>query len=325
MSNLVTGGAGFLGYHLAYELAEAGRSVVIVDNLVRSQIDPRFEALTQRDNVKFLHGDLCDQGFVNDLPDVTRVFHLAALNGTQNFYDKPLDVIHHSTIPALNLLDRYAQTNLELFAYTGSSESYAGAISRGLTSIPTPETTPLVIDEVNNPRWSYAAGKMHGELAVVAAGSQYNTPWQIWRVHNCVGPRMGAKHVIPDFVERAVRGVYELYGYEDTRTFIYSDDAIAAMIGLANAPAAIGQIINIGGEEEITMQALGAKIMSVLGHTGAIALHPSPTGSVKRRCPDIRKLKELLPTLNIRRFDDTLRSTVEAVVSEIEAGQYGTK
>ena len=204
MADLVTGGAGFLGYHLAYALAEAGQDVVVVDNLVRSQIDPRFDALTKRDNVTFLHGDLCETEFVSALPDVKRVFHLAALNGTQNFYDKPLDVIRHSTIPALNLLDRYARADLDLFAYTGSSESYAGAISRGLTGIPTPETTPLVIGEVDNPRWSYAAGKLHGELAVAAAGSQCGTPWQIWRVHNCVGPRQGffAKSPVLQYVPK---------------------------------------------------------------------------------------------------------------------------
>lgn len=326
MSDLVTGGAGFLGYHLARGLSDAGRDVVIVDNMVRSTADPRLADLLARPGVTFIEADLCDPHLVNDLPSVERVFHLAAHNGTQNFYENPHDVIRNSTIPTLNLLERYAKREqVSLFTYTGSSESYAAAVTRGLTPVPTPEDTPLIIEDIVNPRWSYAAGKLHGEIALATAADQFGVPWQIWRVHNCFGPRMGAKHVIPDFTERALRDVFELYGHADTRTFLYVDDAVDIMQGLAASPDAMRQVINVGGRGEMTMLELGQQIMKVLGKTGDIDCKDSPKGSVARRAPDVTKLLGLLPEFAYRDFDASLKLTLDSVIEEVAAGHYSTK
>lgn len=326
MTDLVTGGAGFLGFHLARALADEGRDVVIVDNMVRSEADPRFEALIARGNVTFIPGDLCDPRLVDGLPSVSRVFHLAAYNGTQNFYENPHEVIRHSTIPTLNLLDRYARREqVDLFVYTGSSESYAAAVTRGLTPVPTPENTLLIIEDIANPRWSYAAGKLHGEVALAGSAGQFGVPWQVWRVHNCFGPRMGAKHVIPDFTERARRDIFELYGSADTRTFLYVDDATDIMCGLAASDAAMGEIVNVGGEGEMTMLELGRQILDIMGKEGEIDRKPSPRGSVARRSPDVTKLRRLLPQFRYRPFDETLKLTVESILEDIAAGLYSDK
>lgn len=326
MTDLITGGAGFLGFHLADALSKSGGQVVIADNFIRGDHDYRLKDLLERDNVTLIEGDLCEMSFINSLPSVDRVFHFAAYNGTQNFYDNPVGVIRHSTIPALNLVERYAVAEpVKFMAYTGSSESYAGAIKHGLTGVPTPETTPLVIDDVTNPRWSYATGKLHGEVTTALACQQAGIPWQIWRVHNCFGPRMGAKHVMPDFVERAHRDVFELYGYEDTRTFLYVDDAIDIMTKLSESPAAQNQIVNVGGINEMTMLDLGRQIMAAMGKTGDIECHPSPSGSISRRRPDVDRLLSLLPDFKYRNFDDSLKVTIESIVADIEAGIYGQK
>lgn len=323
--DLVTGGAGFLGYHLAAALVDMGREVVIADNFVRSDADPRFDSLIGRRDVTFLEGDLCDPLFVSQLPEVSRVFHLAALNGTQNFYDRPFEVIQHSTMPTVNLLARYSQSGISSFYYTGTSESYAGAVSRGIAPIPTPENVPLVIDDVMNPRWSYAAAKMHGEVAVASAGTQFGFPWQIWRIHNCFGPRMGAKHVIPDFTERAARDVFELYGADQTRTFLYVRDAVQILTRLAKTRAAYGRVINIGGTDEMTMSALADHIMTILRKNGEVVSKPAPSGSIARRRPDTTLLTELLDGIEHTPFDQALRSTVEDVLDDVRAGKFATK
>lgn len=326
MTDIVTGGAGFLGFHLSDRLSREGRNVVIVDNFIRGDRDYRLKELLERPNVSLVEGDLCDMDFINDLPKAERVFHFAAFNGTQNFYENPVGVIRHSTIPALNLVERYALAEpVKFMAYTGSSESYAGAIKHGITTVPTPETTPLVIDNITNPRWSYAAGKLHGEVTVALACQQAGIPWQVWRVHNCFGPRMGAKHVIPDFVERAYRDVFELYGYEDTRTFLYVDDAIDIVTRLTGTPEAQNQIVNVGGINEMTMLSLGQQIMYAMGKTGEIECHPAPSGSISRRRPDVSRLLSLLPGFEYRDFSESLRKTIDSIVSDIDAGIYGQK
>jgi len=326
MSDLITGGGGFLGFHLADRLSREGRKVVIVDNFIRADFDYRLRALLERDNVELLEGDLCDMNFVNGLPMVERVFHFAAFNGTQNFYENPMGVIRHSTIPALNLVERYVeQDQVKFFAYTGSSESYAGAIAQGITGVPTPESTPLVIDDITNPRWSYAAGKMHGEITVALTCQQKDIPWQVWRVHNCFGPRMGAKHVIPDFTERASRAVYELYGFEDTRTFLYVEDAIDICTRLAQTESAHNAITNVGGINEMTMLSLGQQVLKVMGKTGEIDCYDAPSGSIKRRRPDVTRLLGLLPDFEYRDFSESLKITVDSILDDISKGIYGTK
>lgn len=326
MNDLVTGGAGFLGFYLARTLSEQGRKVTIVDNFVRSTSDPLWDKLLARDNVTFIRGDLCDTDFVNGLPDMDCVFHLAAFNGTQNFYSQPIEVMRHSTIPAMNLVDRYmVKSRVSFFAYTGSSESYAGAISNNITTIPTPENTPLVIDDVTNPRWSYAVGKLHGEVVTAVAGNHCKIPWQIWRVHNCFGPRMGSKHVMSDFIERASRDVFELYGYKDTRTFLYVEDAIRIMMGLRVNPNAHGEIINVGGINEIMILDLAKKIMKQMGRSGKIELYPPPRGSINRRLPDTTKLQSLLKEFRYSNFTESLQITVESLLEEIKSGGHSEK
>jgi nucleoside-diphosphate-sugar epimerase len=293
---LVTGSAGFLGYHLARTLADdAANQIVCVDSGIRGAFDDAYEALGARPNVERYDIDLNDPAAVAALPDdIDLIYHLAALNGTQNFYERPFEVVRCCTLPTLNLLQKYGPLKrLQRFVYAGTSESYASTVTRFGWPVPTAEDVPLGIDDVFNPRWSYAMGKMHGEIATITGCNQYGINFSVIRYHNAYGPRMGDKHVVPDFYNRARNGVFALYGYEDTRSFIYVDDAIAATMAVANADGAKGQVVNVGGSREITMLELGQIMMQVAGFTGEIEKHPSPKGSVKRRCPDVTKLRQL--------------------------------
>ncbi len=107
---------------------------------------------------------------------------------------------------------------------------------------------PLCVDDVFNERWSYAAAKIHGEVLVINACRQFGVPFSIIRYHNVYGPRMGDKHVVPDFLIRLRQGVAELHGHEDTRAFLYIDDAVEATRLVGTSDSTAGQVINVGGE-----------------------------------------------------------------------------
>ncbi|MFG1466452.1 NAD-dependent epimerase/dehydratase family protein [Xanthobacter sp. DSM 24535] len=311
---LVTGAAGFLGYYIAKMLADIPEtSVVCVDSFIRGENDSLYRDLTSRPNVSHLEVDLTDARAVDALPaDIDVVFHMAALNGTQNFYERPFDVVKCCTLPTLYLLERYGSLGrLKRFVYAGTSEAYAATVTRFDWEVPTGEDVPLGIDDIFNARWSYGASKMHGEIATVNGCRHYDTPFTIIRYHNAYGPRMGDKHVIPDFLNRARDGVFALFGYNDTRSFIYGDDAARATIALAETEAAAGQVVNVGGEREIQIQKLGELMMQVCGLNGEIILHPSPSGSVQRRAPKLEKLHSLIDYEESVSLEEGLRRTAQ--------------
>lgn len=318
MSNiLVTGAAGFIGWRLAKKLAEDPEAhIYCVDNFIRGEADDAYEKLCEQPNVTRIDVDLTDRAALSQLPDqVDKVFHLAALNGTQNFYERPFEVMRCCTLPTIYLLEKYANTKLERFIYAGTSEAYASTVSRFGWEVPTDETVPLSVDDPSNTRWSYGASKMHGEIAVHCAASDFGAPFSIIRYHNVYGPRMGDKHVIPDFLMRAKDGVFALYGYEDTRAMLYIDDAVEATLAVAENPACAGETINIGSSHEITMKNLGELMMTVCGFEGEIDLHPSPKGSVKRRAPKLDKLQKLTGFKETTSLDEGLRRTADFYVS----------
>ncbi len=310
--SLVTGAAGFLGYHVALRLSDRGDEVVCVDNFLRGEDDEAYRSLTSRADVLRLDVDLADARAVADLPDVDIVFHMAALNGTQNFYERPFEVVKSCTLPTMHLLDRYGRGGArpDRFVYAGTSEAYASTVKVMDWEVPTGEDVPLSIDDVFNSRWSYAASKIHGEVATIHGCRQYGVPFTIIRYHNAYGPRMGDKHVIPDFLRRARDGVYELYGWEDTRSFIYVDDAVEATIALADSPQAAGEVVNVGGDVELTMLQLARQMMTLLGRDDEIVLHPSPQGSTPRRAPKLDKLRSLLNWQGTVDLPEGLRRTI---------------
>jgi UDP-glucose 4-epimerase len=172
---LVTGAAGFLGFYIARQLGQSPEnSVVCVDSFVRGRRDVLYRELTSRTNVRHVTADLCDPAAVAALPDdIDVVFHMAALNGTQNFYERPFEVVRCCTLPTMHLLEKYGpKQRLKRWLYAGTSEAYASTVTRFGWEVPTGEEVPLGIDDVFNARWSYAASKMHGEIATTACPSQ---------------------------------------------------------------------------------------------------------------------------------------------------------
>lgn len=307
---LVTGAAGFIGQHLSAHLSTRGHTVIAVDLELHAYAPDQVRRLLNS-GATYHHADLTDPRQVSDLPEVDGVFHLAALNGTQHFYDSPWTTLKHSTVPTLLLLERYGNTPLEFFFYAGSSESYASMVSTFGWEIPTGEDVPLGITDPREARWSYGASKLHGEVAVFAAAAQLGVPAVVGRFHNAYGPHMGANHVIPDFIERGRNGIFSLYGSRQTRSFIFIDDAVRAVEAVARG--AVGEVVNIGSPHEVTMLDLARKIMDRAGWQGEIAEFDPPSNSVERRSPDVSRLSELIDTSAFVPLEEGLRRTLESL------------
>lgn len=288
---LVTGSNGFIGTHLCPALDKLGHTVYAVD----------------RD----LDGDLCDKSFVDSLPDVDIVVHLAARNGTKHFYNNPFDVVRDGVLPTQYLLERYAG-KIDRFVFTGTCESYAGAVDLFDYPVPTDEKVPLVIGDVTNPRWSYGASKIVNEVQVVAAKEQFGQRYSIIRYHNIYGP--GQKdHFIPEFYTRALNGDLTLYGWENTRSFMYISDAITATMRVILEESFTNEIVNIGRDDEISIHELAKKILKTAGINGELILKDAPEGSVRRRCADISKFNRLTWFVPKVSLDEGIKLTLESL------------
>lgn len=305
MKILITGGAGFIGYHLAkYLLENSDAELVLVDNLQRGKVDADFQEVLDNPRVKLLTLDLTDLSSYGKLGGgYDHVYHLAAMNGTKLFYDMPHEVMRVNTLSLVYMLEWFKRENKDgKFCFTSSNEAYAGGLSAfNQLPIPTPENVPLVIEDTYNPRWSYAATKLAGELFVIHYAKMYGFRALIVRPHNFYGPRAGYKgHVIPDFSERIASRVdpFPIYGADDTRTFCYITDAVRAMSMLMDSEKTDNQpieTVHIGDSEEILMKDLALKMFTVVGwHPQKLDIQNGPPGSVKRRLADTKKLRALV-------------------------------
>ena len=274
MKFLITGSSGFIGKNYTSFLSEKYGQ----DNIFTAD--------------KNSGCNLVDQNEVEKLPEVDYVIHLAAHNGTKHFYNSPLSVIENSSVPTINLLKRYSG-RVKRFIYASTCEIYADATEFGLADIPTKENAPVMFKNPANLRWSYAASKYLGELAVLAAKKESNQEFTILRYHNVYGETQ-IDHFIPEFAERALQGDSTLYGWQNTRSFCYIDDAIRASEELMFCNDASNKVIHLGNEEEISIKAVAIKIQEILNINTELKLGEAPEGSVSRRCPDITLMKKLI-------------------------------
>ena len=294
---LITGGAGFIGYHLGKALVEDGYEVTLCDNLFRGKMDGDLAALCQRTNVHFLSCDLTEPKSTETLGDgYDYVYHLAGVNGTRYFYEMPHVVLRVNVLALVNVLDWFVQARCGKILFASSSEVYAGTARLFGVTIPTPEDVPLVVDDIRNPRVSYAGSKMIGELLVLNYARAYGFPYAIVRYHNIYGPRMGHEHVIPEFCKRILEreNPFRIQGGSETRAFCYVEDAVRATTLVMDSPECDQQVIHVGNpREEVAIVDLARRMFGLFDHHPELEVLPVPEGSVKRRCPDIGKLETL--------------------------------
>lgn len=301
---LITGAAGFIGYHLSGHLLGTGDSrLVLVDNLQRGKMDEDFKNLLKNERVEFIEADLTDWSFYKTLPtNFDQVYHLAAVNGTKLFYEMPQEVLRVNTLSLIYILEWIKGLEKKpKLCFTSSNEAYAGALAAfGQLPIPTPESVPLVVSDTYNPRWSYGGTKLIGELFVIHYAKAYNFPAVIVRPHNFYGPRAGYDHVIPEFCQKimAKTDPFVIFSPDETRTFCYIADATRAMQALMDSDKTNNQpieTVHIGNTDEITMKDLAEKMFEVAGwRPKEFVVQSSPAGSVKRRLADISKIQKLV-------------------------------
>lgn len=298
MNILITGGAGFIGLHLARFHAARGDQVAIFDNFFKGgHPDGEFETLCRLPNVRFYNTDLT-QPIAHDGAGAEwdLVYHLAAINGTRLFYEIPYTVARTNLLATLNLLDWLKRHPAKKVVYTSSSEVYADAGKVGLLKIPTSEEVPVVFTQPTHIRFSYGTSKFMGEMLCQAFAQTEGRPISIVRYHNIYGPRMGNKHVIPEFILRVLNeeNPFVLYGGDETRAFCYIDDAVRATWLVGNTAACDNQILHIGNpNEEVTMAQLAACVMKSLNRQTPLEDRGGRGGSVARRCPNTDKIRTL--------------------------------
>lgn len=296
---LITGGAGFIGYHLASRLAEdKGNHVTLLDNFSRGQKDILFEALTARPNVKSLSLDITKEPALNNVDDdYDEVYHFAAMLGVRNVLEKPHEVLRVNSIATLFLLDWFCRSKSKKIVFASTSEVYAWTHKIMPLPIPTPEDVPLVLTDIEDPRATYAASKIFGEVSVRQYCKIYHKPFTIVRYHNVYGPRMGNQHVIPEMCSRILGGENPLavYSGENTRSFCYVSDAVEATLLAMREKSSEGATFNVGNdEEEIKILDLSKKILKKMGLQVPVVSKPVTHDPVSRRCPDLKKARALL-------------------------------
>lgn len=319
---LVTGGTGFIGSGLVRGLLAAGANVRSFDNDSRGQ-KARFDDLSadHRSRLELVQGDIRDATAVaNAIAGVDSVLHLAYINGTEFFYSKPELVLEVAVKGMMNVLDGCLHHGVRDLVLASSSEVYQTP-----PVVPTDEAAPLSVPDVLNPRYSYGGGKIICELLAINYGRKHFSRVAIFRPHNCYGPDMGNEHVIPQLTRRLrelARGTtgkvtLPIQGTgEETRAFVYIDDLVDGVMRIIESGETLG-IYHVGTDLEVSIADLARAIGKAMGREIELQHGPLQPGGTKRRCPDIRKLRELGYSPRVS-LEDGLRKTVQWYVDQME-------
>ncbi len=304
--DLVTGAAGLIGFELTRQLLAAGREVLAVDTFLKGGRED-LAALEREADGRLLTREIDlarPEALAEVAGPVDTVYHLAAIVGVAYVDAHPYETLAVNLRSTLATLDWATRAGCRAVVFASSSENYASGVDRGWVPLPTPEDVPLIIGDSALPRWSYAASKIAGESAVFGAARTGGFTPLVIRFHNVYGPRMGLTHVVPEFVDRARRRLdpFPVYGHDATRSFLDVEDAARAVRCVREKAPPTGGIYNVGSPDEVSMAQLLDLLFEVAGYRPRIEAHPAPAGSVKRRVPDIARLRALgfTPAIDLR-------------------------
>jgi len=294
---LVTGGAGFIGFHLAKRLIAEGFSVCLVDNHTRGIHDESLEALLSQPRASIVEADMLDRDAVLALgTDYLAIFHLAAIIGVRHVLERPYDVLLHNTRMLENVLTLAKhQRRLSRLLFASTSEVYAGTLKHFQLSVPTPESTALALTNISEPRTSYMLSKIMGESMVHQSG----LPFTIFRPHNVYGPRMGMAHVVPEQLNKAFHAndgdSLQVYSPDHRRAFCYIDDAVEMLRRMLINESCRGATLNLGTQTpEVSIRDVVGICIDICGKQLKIEELSSTPGSPERRAPDMQKTNHLI-------------------------------
>jgi UDP-glucose 4-epimerase len=305
MRALLTGGAGFVGSHLADALLQRGHPVTVVDDLSTGSIA----------NIAHLKGTPGFSYVIDTIMKEPLTADLAAAVGVKRIIESPVQTIE-TNVRGTEIVLAEASKKSRLVVIFSTSEVYGKS-----TDVPFREDADLVMGSTFKRRWAYACSKAIDEFLALAYWRERGLPVVIARLFNTVGPRQTGQYgmVIPNFVQQALAGrPIRVFGDgQQTRSFTYVGDVVHALVGLAGESRAVGQVFNIGNPEEISMLELADRVKRVTGSSSPIELVPYDEAygpgfeDMRRRVPDIRKIRELIgyePTVGL---DEILARVVE--------------
>lgn len=315
MKILITGGAGFIGSHMAERYLERGDEVYIIDDLSTGSMD---NIAHLKGNPKFTYylDTVLNQHLTAELVDTCDIiYHLAAAVGVKLIVESPVKTIEtniHGTDMVLSLAAKKKKRVL----VASTSEVYGKR-----EHVPFRESDDLVMGPTNKGRWSYACSKAIDEFLAIAYWKERLVPTVIARLFNTVGPRQTGRYgmVIPNFVRQALLGK-EITVYGDgsqTRCFTHVSDVVGALMGLAECYEAVGDVFNIGSTQEVTILQLAERIKTLTNSNSPIVFVPYEEAyeegfeDMMRRVPDITKISQLINYTPKCNLDEILNSVIE--------------
>ncbi|MEW6301900.1 MAG: GDP-mannose 4,6-dehydratase [Verrucomicrobiota bacterium] len=318
--HLITGGAGFIGSHLADYLIERGEDVVVIDNLSTGTYG-NIEHLQGRAGFQCYIDDVRHESLVDELiRGCDRVYHLAASVGVRLIIEKPTECLINNIVGAERVLSSASRYRKPVLI-TSTSEVY-GKCTNGRFS----ESDDTVMGSTEKARWGYANSKATDEFLAMAYYRETRLPVTIVRLFNTVGPRQTGQYgmVIPNFVSQALRGMpITVYGDgTQTRCFCHVKDVVPALVNLLIHPAAYGKVFNIGSDQEISIRKLAERVVEKTGSASEIRIIPYdeayPPGfeDMQRRVPDLTRVSSLIGFKPARRLDEILQDVIEEFESQ---------
>jgi UDP-glucose 4-epimerase len=315
MRALITGGAGFVGSHLSDALLDRGHRVLVLDNLSTGSIE-NIAHLKGREGFEYFVESVSLEPLLAELIDRSDVvFHLAAAVGVKLIVEQPVQTIE-TNVHGTEVVLKHANKKKKLVVIASTSEVYGKS-----DDVPFREDSDLVLGPTPKHRWAYACSKAIDEFLALAYWKERRLPVIIVRLFNTVGPRQTGRYgmVIPNFVRQALAGeAITVFGDgTQSRAFTHVADVVDALVKLVAEPKAIGQVINIGNTEEISIGALAERVRQLSGSHSPIRLIPydqayeSGFEDMPRRVPDLSKITGLIGYDPRYRLDDILLQVIE--------------
>ncbi len=312
---LITGGAGFIGSHLAEYLLAQGHSVIVLDDLSTGRLE-NLRPLTGRAGFQFVRDTVENETTVNSLvAGADRIFHLASAVGVQLIVDEPVRTIRtivRGTEVVLEAAFRYGRPVL----ITSSSEVYGKG-----ARVPFHEEDDVVMGPTRHARWCYAYAKGIDEFLGLAYHRQFGLPVVIVRLFNTVGPRQVGMYgmVLPRFAEAALNGrPLQVFGTgEQTRCFAHVSDIVSAITRLIAHEGAFGNVFNLGGEEEVSINELAQRVIAAAGSSSEIErisyeqAYGQPFDDLPRRVPSLDKIRNLIGYKPQHNLDSIIRAVID--------------
>ena len=295
MRILITGGAGFVGSHLAEALLAARHDVFILDDLSTGSID-NIAHLKGRTGFNYTIDTVFNDSLTAELVDrADVVFHLAAAVGVKLIVERPVHTIE-TNVHGTEVVLRHANKKKKLVVITSTSEVYGKS-----ANAPFHEDADLVLGATTRHRWAYACSKMLDEFLALAYWKERKLPVIVVRLFNTVGPRQTGQYgmVLPNFVRQALAGQpITVFGDgTQSRSFTYVGDVVRALLALVNEPRAVGQVFNIGNVEENSISQLAERVKAAAGSSSPIVTIPYEQAyeagfeDMPRRVPDLAKIR----------------------------------